>query len=207
MFVELLNILFCVISSPCNCEIYLFFRFVGVGVFKFKYLIYIFIFFHFLQSSVQTTEQTEHILWWPELGVHWQWPGPGTCPCQGEAWAERVKLENWHVRCTGVQGFTGSHTLTLIRSTWRHPGKWHQWHRSHHGQWHQWPGDNQGVRVSILMSPGGSDPALWVHGWQAWASDPHTPSPHLWCGLIWEVQGCVQHGHGPPHALIHPWNK
>ena len=59
MFVELLNILFCVISIPCNCEIYLFFRFVGVGVFrKFKYLIYIFIFFHFLQSSVQSRQST-----------------------------------------------------------------------------------------------------------------------------------------------------
>ena len=46
---------------------------------------------------------------------------PGPVPVKVRTWAERVKLrENWHVQCTGVQGYTGSHTLTLIRSTWRH---------------------------------------------------------------------------------------
>ena len=35
--------------------------------------------------------------------------------------------------------------------------------------------------MSVLLTPGDSHPAPWVHGWQG----PHTPSPHLWCDADW----------------------
>ena len=41
------------------------------------------------------------------------------------------------------------------------------------------------MRVSVILIPGGSYPALWVHGWHPGASNPHSPSPHLWCDADW----------------------
>ena len=136
--------------------------------------------------------------------------GPGPVPVKVRTWAQRVKLrENWHVQCTGVQSFTGSHTLTLIRSTWRH----------REGDiggisdiMEQWPGDNQRVRWGSSWYNGrevGSQPApvskyalcVWVT--KKGAQSLSRPSL-MWCGLIWEVQGCVQQATCSCSSLLSP---
>ena len=118
---------------------------------------------------------------------------PGPVPVKVRTWAERVKLrENWHVQCTGVQGYTGSHTLTLIRSTWRHRGRvtlvtsvtlW--------SQLEQWPGDNERVRWGSSWYHGreiGSQPAsVSVYALCVWVltdSEPISPiSDVMWTDL------------------------
>lgn len=100
-----------------------------------------------LSSSIfsRPVQCTQYICWWPESGVHWRWPGPRTCPCQGEdlSWAGETQWELTCAlyRCTGLYRQLHTDTDQVNMET---PWVSHRWHRWHHGAC--WGGDQVTVK-------------------------------------------------------------
>ena len=142
---------------------------------------------------------------------------PGPVPVKVRTWAERVKLrENWHVQCTGVQGYTGSHTLTLIRSTWRH-------RESDIGDIgdimepagavtrRQWESEMRVILISRQRNWFTTSLCICICTVRVSAHLLSAYFTHLWCDVDWSEKcrvACSKHAPpSSPHALIHPWNK
>ena len=153
------------------------------------------IYFYLLQFSPDqwSVHNTQYMWWWPESGVHWQWPGPRTCPCQGEdlSWAGETQRELTCAlyRCTGLYRQLHTDTDQVNMET---PWMSHWWHRWHHGvcwggeQVSRWPGHSEGVRGSVILITGEElVQALYLH-----------------CGCVSDKPGCIRPSYSKPISPI-----
>ena len=174
---------------------------------KFKYLIYIFLSSSVFSRSVYRADRAHMMVAWVRctLAVARTWDL--SLSRWGLSWAgETRELTCAVYRCTGL--YRQSHTDTdqvnmetpgAVRSVTSVPS----WAVTSVTRW-QSRSESEHPPDSRWLTPGPVSARV-----TRWCIRPaySISSSLMWCGLIWEVQGCVQHGHGPPHALIHPWNK
>ena len=140
--------------------------------------------------------------WWPGSGVHWQSPGPWTCPCQGEDPGPAGETDMCSVQVYRAHRQSHTDTGQVNMETRWHPSvtwvtSWARWQwRSERESQEGWVASHHHIMVTLCG---------WQAGWVHQACKPHTQAQSLqflmWLGLIWEVQACVLHGHAP-HA---PW--